>query len=69
MNCEKTKLNSTIVFTIFVVFFVMVANLLIMKDYQKTLELFNGNNALKGLARLFAAFSGSQWPPKCFISP
>ena len=61
MNCEKTKLNSTIVFTIFVVFFVMVANLLIMKDYQKTLELFNGNNATKKIEILLKSKKGFQF--------
>ena len=61
MNCEKTKLNSTIVFTIFVVFFVMVANLLIMKDYQKTLQLFNGNNATKKFEILLKSKNGFQF--------
>ena len=60
MNCEKTKLNSTIVFIIFVVFFVIIANLVIMMDYQKTLELFNGNNATKKFEILLKSKKGFQ---------
>ena len=61
MYCEKTKLNSTIIFTTFVVFFVMIANLLIMMDYEKTLELVNGNNETKKFEILLKSKKGFQF--------
>ena len=61
MYCEKTKLNSTFIITIFVVVFIMIANFLIMVDYQKTLELVNGNNETKKFEILLKSKEGFQF--------